>query len=70
MHSEPEPGTQVLTPWGLGDLVRAEVDHVYEAPGRRHALLWLDPAFSGAILSELTTISVPVDTVEEPTSTA
>lgn len=69
MNTEPEPGTRVRVPWGLDSSVVAEVDHVYGPPARRHVLLWLDPAFSGEIVSERATISMPLDTVEVITPT-
>lgn len=61
MIEEPASGTRVMIPWGLGPDVQAEVDHVYGPPLRRHALLWLDPAFTGDIVEERVTISMPLE---------
>lgn len=70
MKREPQPGTRVLVPWGLGEPVEAEVDHVYGPPNRRHVLLWLDPDFSGEMVIERVTISMPLDAIELPTPAA
>lgn len=63
MRDELRPGTRVWIPWGLGPHVEAEVDHLYGPPGRPHVLLWLDPEFSGDIVDERVTISMPLDAV-------
>jgi len=60
MKTEPKPGTRVLIPWGLDSTVEAEVDHTYGPPGHRSVLLWLEPDFSGDIVSERVTISMPL----------
>ena len=63
MINEPPTGKHVRIPWGLGYSVEAEVDRVYGPPERRHVLMWLDPAFSGDIVDERVTISMPLDAV-------
>lgn len=70
MSHELSPGTRVWIPWGLGPQVAAEVDHVYGPPARRHVLLWLDPEFSGDIVDERVTISMPLDAVSRAAPSA
>lgn len=70
MTDQPRPGARVWIPWGLGPHVEAEVDHVYGPPGRPHVLLWLDPGFSGDIVDERVTISMPLDAVRRTAPTA
>lgn len=70
MRDEPAPGTRVRIPWGLGPEIEAEVDHVYGPTGRRHVLLWLDPEFSGEIVDERVTISMPLRAVSVATFNA
>lgn len=64
MTHEPPPSTRVWAAWGPDRRIQAEVDHVYGPPDNRHALLWLDPTFSGELISERATISMPLSALE------
>lgn len=56
-------GDEVAIDWGL-DEVHGTVHEVYGPPGRRHVVIMLSPEVSGDIVSEPTTVSVPLDAVK------
>lgn len=58
-------GDEVLIPWGFEEDVRGSVQEVYGPPARRHVVVLLSPELSGPIVSEPSTVSMPMDAVKK-----
>lgn len=57
-------GDEVLIPWGL-DEVRGRVQEVYGTPPRVHVVVELTPELSGLIVTEPTTVTLPLEAVKK-----
>ena len=67
-ETEPEYGEVVEIPWGNRYTVRAKVNEVY-GHSVRHVVVILTPELSD-IVSEPTTLSIPISKVKRVTETA
>ena len=67
-EAEPEYGEVVEIPWGNRYTVRAKVNEVY-GHSVRHVVVILTPELSD-VVSEPTTLSIPISKVKRVTETA
>ena len=66
-HTEPKHGDIVEIPWGNRATVRGRVREVY-GHSHRHVVVILTPVLSDGVVSEDTTLSIPVSEVRPAAS--